>query len=126
MRITKHEHACLRLESEGRTLLIDPGAYTLPLDDLTVTLRYFLHADKAYDHQRCRRECRERNVIPHIARRGIEDSKRLERHRWVVERSLAWISRFRRLTVRYECRADIHLTFLACALIAFKQVERFC
>lgn len=34
MRITKHEHACLRLEREGRTLLIDPGSYTLPLTDL--------------------------------------------------------------------------------------------
>lgn len=34
MRVTKHEHACLRLESEGRTLLIDPGSFTLPLHDL--------------------------------------------------------------------------------------------
>jgi L-ascorbate metabolism protein UlaG (beta-lactamase superfamily) len=34
MHVTKHEHACLRLESEGRTLLIDPGAFTLPLHDL--------------------------------------------------------------------------------------------
>lgn len=35
MRVTKHEHACLRLENEGRTLLIDPGSFTLPLDDLS-------------------------------------------------------------------------------------------
>ena len=34
MRITKHEHACLRLEQEGRLLIIDPGGFTLPLDDL--------------------------------------------------------------------------------------------
>jgi L-ascorbate metabolism protein UlaG (beta-lactamase superfamily) len=34
MRVTKHEHACLRLESAGKTLLIDPGSYTLPLSDL--------------------------------------------------------------------------------------------
>ncbi|MGB4778115.1 MBL fold metallo-hydrolase [Microbacterium sp.] len=34
MRVTKHEHACLRLESEGRQLIIDPGSFTLPLDDL--------------------------------------------------------------------------------------------
>jgi len=34
MRVTKHEHACLRLESEGRTLIIDPGSFTLPLHDL--------------------------------------------------------------------------------------------
>jgi L-ascorbate metabolism protein UlaG (beta-lactamase superfamily) len=34
MRITKHEHAALRVESHGQTLLIDPGGYTLPLDEL--------------------------------------------------------------------------------------------
>ncbi|NLG62354.1 MAG: MBL fold metallo-hydrolase [Candidatus Cloacimonetes bacterium] len=35
MRVTKHEHACLRLESAGKTLLIDPGSFTLPLADLS-------------------------------------------------------------------------------------------
>lgn len=34
MRITKHEHAALRLETEGETLLIDPGTFTPELDDL--------------------------------------------------------------------------------------------
>ncbi|MFC9983623.1 MBL fold metallo-hydrolase [Microbacterium keratanolyticum] len=34
MRLTKHEHAALRIEEAGETLLIDPGVYTLPLDGL--------------------------------------------------------------------------------------------
>lgn len=34
MRVTKHEHACMRLELEDKTLIIDPGAYTLPLNNL--------------------------------------------------------------------------------------------
>jgi transposase len=87
-----------------------------------------LHADKAYDHRRNRRECRERGITPRIARRGIESSERLGRHRWVVERTLAWLNRFRRLTVRYEQRADIHLAFtiLGCALICLNQIRRFC
>jgi len=34
MRITKHEHACLRLELEDRMLVIDPGSFTLPLSEL--------------------------------------------------------------------------------------------
>ena len=34
MRITKHEHAALRVEDHGQTLLIDPGGYTLPLNEL--------------------------------------------------------------------------------------------
>jgi hypothetical protein len=40
-----------------------------------------LHADKAYDHRRCRKECRARSVRPRIARRGVETSERLGRHR---------------------------------------------
>lgn len=34
MRVTKHEHACLRVERDGSTLLIDPGSFTLPLIDV--------------------------------------------------------------------------------------------
>ena len=34
MRITKHEHAALRIDDHGQTLLIDPGSFTLPLDEL--------------------------------------------------------------------------------------------
>ncbi|WP_115359387.1 IS5 family transposase [Roseomonas mucosa] len=87
-----------------------------------------LHADKAYDHRRCRRECRARGITPRIARRGIESSARLGRHRWVVERTFAWLARYRRLTIRYERRADIHLAFttLACALVCLGQIRRFC
>ena len=48
-----------------------------------------LHADKAYDDRRCRKECRVRSIVPRIARRGVQTSERLGRHRWVVERTLA-------------------------------------
>ena len=87
-----------------------------------------LHADKGYDHRRCRHACRARGIQPRIARRGVEGSQRLGRYRWVVERTHAWLSRFRRLTVRYERRADIHLAFttLACALVCLGQIRRFC
>ena len=86
-----------------------------------------LHADKGYDYDRCRRACRRRGIVPRIARRGIESSERLGRHRWVVERTLAWFARFRRLAVRYERRADILEGFhrLAAALICLRFVERW-
>lgn len=35
MRVTKHEHAALRIESGGKLLLVDPGSFTLPLDDVS-------------------------------------------------------------------------------------------
>jgi transposase len=87
-----------------------------------------LHADKGYDYRRCRVACRVRGIQPRIARRGIESATRLGRHRWVVERSFAWLNRFRRLAIRYERRADIHLAFLTlgCVLITMGFVRRFC
>jgi transposase len=64
--------------------------------------------------------------VPRIARRGIESRERLGRYRWVVERTLSWLNRFRRLKVRYERHADIHEAFetLACALICYRAVAR--
>jgi IS5 family transposase len=89
-----------------------------------------LHLDKGYDYPRCRRALRRRGITPRIARRGVEriarrgveSSRRLGRHRYVVERSLAWLVGYRRLQVRYERRADVLLGFLhlACALICLK------
>jgi hypothetical protein len=54
-----------------------------------------LHLDKGYDYPRCRRALRRRGITPRIARRGIESSGRLGRHRYVVERSLAWLVGYR-------------------------------
>jgi IS5 family transposase len=86
-----------------------------------------LHADKGYDFQHCRCALRRRKIVPRIARRGIESSQRLGRHRWIIERTLAWFSRFRRLTVRYERRLDILQGFhlLAASLICLKFVKRW-
>ena len=85
-----------------------------------------LHADKAYDHPKCRRALRKRHIRGRIARKGIESSQRLGRHRWVVERTFAWLNQFRRLAIRYERRRDIHeaFTILGCALICWKTVTR--
>ena len=78
----------------------------------------------------CRTYLRKRGIKGRIARRGIESSERLGRHRWVVERTLAWLNRFRRLTIRYERRADIHEAFLqlGCILICwnFIRLKGFC
>ena len=62
---------------------------------------------------------RKRSIKARIARRGIDSSEKLGRHRWVVERPLAWLARYRRLSVRYERREDIHEAFLhlGCSLI---------
>ena len=84
-----------------------------------------LHGDKAYDHRRCRTGCRRRGIRPRIARRGVDGSQRLGRHRWVVERALAWMGRFRRLAIRYDRRLDIHHAFtaIACSLTCLNALQ---
>ena len=68
---------------------------------------------------------RTRHITPRIARRGIESKERLGRHRWVVERSFAWLNQFKRLAIRYERRADVHEAFLhlGCALICLNALD---
>lgn len=76
-----------------------------------------LHADKGYASRANRAGLRRRGIQPRIARKGIDSSQRLGRHRWVVERTHAWLHRFRRLLVRYERRADIHEALMTVAAI---------
>jgi transposase len=85
-----------------------------------------LHGDKGYDYPVLRRALRRRGIIPRIARRGVESSERLGRHRWKVERTLAWVLAFRRLTVRYERHAASVAAFLhlACSLICLRFLRR--
>ncbi|WP_134682229.1 IS5 family transposase [Paracoccus ravus] len=58
-----------------------------------------LHADTGYDYPRCRRACTKRGIRHRIARKGIERSSHLAKHRWVVERTFARLSKFRRFAV---------------------------
>lgn len=86
-----------------------------------------LHADKGYDYPRCRESCRKRHIKHRIARRGIESKNKLGRHRWVIERTFAWLAQKRRLAIRYERLSETHLAFLhlACALICLSYLQRF-
>jgi hypothetical protein len=63
--------------------------------------------------------CPQGGIVSRVARRGIEPSDKLGRHRDVVERSLVWLVGPRRLQVRHERRGDVLLGFLelACALL---------
>jgi transposase len=77
--------------------------------------------DRAYDAEQIRRALRGRRILPLLAMRNTRHGSGLGRWRWVVERTFAWLSQFRRLRVRYEKRADMHEAFLslACALICW-------
>lgn len=79
-----------------------------------------LHGDKGYDNRRCRTYLRRRGITARIARIGIESSRRLGRHRWVVERTVGWLLAFKRLALRYDRTAKTinALARLAVVLIA--------
>jgi IS5 family transposase len=83
-----------------------------------------VHADKGYDSRTNRAYLRRRGITARIARRGIEASARLGRHRWRVERSLSWLSCFRRLQVRWDRDAGRWFAFMlvACALVCFNRL----
>jgi transposase len=85
-----------------------------------------LHGDKGYDYRSCRTMLARRRIKARIARKGIESSTRLGRHRYVIERCLEWVTRFRRLVRRYERKASHFTGFLrlACALICYRRAVR--
>jgi IS5 family transposase len=83
-----------------------------------------LHADKAYDHTDLRKWVRDRGITVRIARKGIESTTKLGRHRWVIERSIAWLFGYHRLTIRYDRYANHFCAFLtlAATLTCFKKL----
>jgi transposase len=84
-----------------------------------------LLGDRGYDSRAHRRKLCARRITPIIAKREIEHGSGLKQ-RWVVERTISWLHRHRRLRVRHERRADIHeaLLSIGCSLICLKQLER--
>ncbi|WP_406460314.1 IS5 family transposase [Streptomyces sp. NBC_00111] len=84
-----------------------------------------LYADRGYDFDKYRRLLRRRGIAPKIARRGAPHGSGLGKTRWVVERTFAWLHQFKRLRIRYEMRADLHLGLLqlACGIICLRHLR---
>jgi transposase len=82
------------------------------------------HADKAYDNRRCRSYLTHRGIKVRIARRGVESSARLGRHRWKAEREIAWLFGCRRLRIRYDRDSERFFAFamLACARLCYNRL----
>ena len=87
-----------------------------------------LSLDKGYDNPTGEGAAREAGYVPHIRRIGEEkkDETAEKRHpasRWVVERTLAWLSRWRGILIRWEEKGENYLAVLklACALIWYRR-----
>jgi transposase len=61
-----------------------------------------------------------------LARKGIESSTRLGRHRWTIERTMSWLGGCRRLHRRYERKAEHFPAFtaIACSLICYRKLSK--
>ena len=87
--------------------------------------------DKGYDSKALRKIVNDRDYIPHIRRIGeekldTEGEKRYPAKRWVVERTLGWLSKCRAILVRYEKKAANYLGLikLACILLWYRRQHR--
>jgi putative transposase len=87
--------------------------------------------DKGYDNKASRKIVEEKMYKDHIRRIGEEklDQQGEKKHparRYVVERTLAWLSKCRGLLIRYEKKSENYLAQLqfACALLWYRRLVR--
>jgi len=85
--------------------------------------------DKGYDNKSSREVVKKHSYKEHIRRIGEEklDQKGNKKHparRYVVERTLAWLSKCRGLLVRYERKSENYMAQLqfACALLWYRRL----
>ena len=88
--------------------------------------------DKGYDNKPTREVVEEREYAAHIRRIGEEkldhdtDEKRYPARRWVVERTLGWLSKCRAILVRYDKKGANYLGLIkvACILLWYRRQHR--
>jgi transposase len=91
-----------------------------------------LIADRGYDSNVLRKRLKARGIEPIIPAGSNntvatdQDGRKLRRyrHRWIIERTFAWLGWFRRLLMRYERLIETYSGFfhVACALLTLRQV----
>jgi transposase len=117
-------------------------AHLLPLIDQLIDAGHRLEqvwADRGYCSNPLREQIQARGITPKISQRRrpgdplqpgqtsrpgtrgrqkvVRTSDPLARKRWVVERTNAWLRRFKRLTIRNEPNSRVYLAYLTLALI---------
>jgi transposase len=76
-----------------------------------------LHADKAYDVPDLWQWVHSQHIGVRIARKRIDSSERLGRRRWVIERTISWLTGYRRLSPRCKRHNRNYLAFLCLAAV---------
>lgn len=88
--------------------------------------------DKGYDNPTGRAAAGSGGHVPHVRRigEGKKDCRgrkgRRQARRWVVERTIGWLNRWRGILVRYAKRSANYLCVvkLACALLWYRRLHK--
>ena len=111
--------------------LLDATIKAIVLERPPVEEGYEQHLalDKGYDNTTSYGVCIDHDYHPHIAL--IRDARPTRPHehkprRWVVERTLGWLSMYRGILVRWEKKSANYLGLLklACGLLWFRRYHR--
>jgi putative transposase len=86
--------------------------------------------DKGYDFDTVRELLEAEGFVHHIRSRGeekieMERNRKRKARRWVVERAISWMNRFRRLLIRWEKKLENYLALaqFVCAFIAYRAAK---
>lgn len=89
-------------------------------------------ADRGYDSDPLREKLAQQGIeliAPHRINRSkprTQDGRALRRYRrrWIVERTIAWLGNYRRLTTRWDRSLTIYQAFfhIACFMIVLRRV----
>jgi len=91
----------------------------------------YVAADKGYDAKWFRRFLRSLGLRPIIPRRQYKNSPKrrtpkpyLYKKRWTIERTFAWLGKFKKLAIRYERYVDNWKAFwqLGCSLLILQKL----
>jgi putative transposase len=104
-------------------------AIVLERPPIEVGYEQHLCLDKGYDNEPGWGACLDHDYQPHIALIRDERPERPHEHkprRWVVERTLGWLSMYRGILIRWEKKSANYLGLLklACGLIWFRRYHR--
>jgi putative transposase len=120
-----HRHAMTLVEAPLAAVMIKRP-------EPTATQPPHLGLDKGYDDEVVRETRDAWGSTAHIRRRGEDVQAKRDipgdrAHRWVVERTHAWMNRFRRRLIRWEKKVenDLALVHCACAWITCRAAELF-
>lgn len=113
---------------DAKLLAAPPEAIVVERPAPTADAPQHLCLDKGYDKPTGWQAAAEHGYTPHMRRigEGQRDQRRERQHsarRWVMERTLAWLSKCRAILVRYDKHARNYLALLklACALLWYRR-----